>query len=49
MCGQAYLTSARIAEASARARLRREREPFLDVIRMHRDATAHRQPRVPAI
>jgi len=43
MCGQAYLTSARIAEAGAGAMgpfpgYDLNREPFLDVIRMHRDA-----------
>ncbi len=41
MCGQAYLTSARIAgEATGPcAGYAMNEEPFLDVIRMHRDAT----------
>jgi ribonucleoside-diphosphate reductase alpha chain len=39
MCGQAYLTSARIAEAVGPfPGYAPEREPFLEVIRMHRDA-----------
>ncbi len=43
MCGQAYLTSARIAEARAGGMgpfpgYAVNREPFLEVIRMHRDA-----------
>jgi ribonucleoside-diphosphate reductase alpha chain len=39
MCGQAYLTSAAIAEATGPfARYRMNRKPFLDVIEMHRDA-----------
>ena len=39
MCGQAYLTSARIAEAVGPfAGYARNEEPFLEVIRMHRDA-----------
>ncbi len=39
MCGQAYLTSARIAEAKgAFAGFERNREPFLEVIRKHRAA-----------
>ncbi len=45
MCGQAYLTSARIAEAYAGGMgpfpgYEVNREPFLDVIRMHRDAVS---------
>ena len=50
MCGQAYLTSARIAEGSTGpcAGYAVNEEPFLDVIRMHRDADlAHRQPARP--
>ncbi len=45
MCGQAYLTSARIAEAVGPfAGYARNEEPFLEVIRMHGDAVnAHRQ------
>ena len=45
MCGQAYAQSARIAE-SRRARSRAiavNREPMLDVIRMHRDALRRHQ------
>jgi len=39
MCGQAYLTSAEIAEAMGPfARYRMNRKPFLEVIGMHRDA-----------
>ncbi len=39
MCGQAYLTSARIAESVGTfAGYQKNREPFLDVVRMHRDA-----------
>ncbi len=42
MCGQAYLTSSRIAEsAGAFPGYARNAEPFLEVIRMHREA-AHR-------
>ena len=42
MCGQAYLTSARIAESTGPfPGYPRNAEPFLEVIRMHRDA-AHR-------
>ena len=50
MCGQAYLTSARIAAGSTGpcAGYAVNEEPFLDVIRMHRDATldidSHRVP-----
>ncbi len=42
MCGQAYLTSARISEGSTGPceGYAVNEEPFLDVIRMHRDATA---------
>ena len=39
MCGQAYLTSARIAEATGPfPGYAKNEEPFLEVIRMHRDA-----------
>ena len=39
MCGQAYATSAAIAEAMGPfARYRMNRKPFLDVIEMHRSA-----------
>jgi ribonucleoside-diphosphate reductase alpha chain len=39
MCGEAYLTSAKIAEAMGPfARYRMNRKPFLEVIGMHRDA-----------
>ena len=42
MCGQAYLTSARIAEAIGPfGGYKKNREPFLEVIGLHRDA-AHR-------
>ncbi len=42
MCGQAYLTSSRIAESTGPfPGYARNAEPFLEVIRMHRDA-AHR-------
>jgi ribonucleoside-diphosphate reductase alpha chain len=42
MCGQAYLTSARIAESTRPfAGYARNSEPFLEVIRMHRDAAHH--------
>src|ERR1700722_18115214 len=50
MCGQAYLTSARIAEGSTGpcAGYEVNEEPFLNVIRMHLDATSridsHRVP-----
>ncbi len=50
MCGQSYLTSARIARdaTGACAGYAVNEEPFLDVIRMHRDAThdidSHRVP-----
>ena len=53
MCGQAYLTSARIAEGSTGPceGYAVNEEPFLDVIRMHRDATSridsHRVPAGP--
>jgi ribonucleoside-diphosphate reductase alpha chain len=40
MCGQAYLTSARVSEVTgAFAGYENNREPFLEVIRMHRDAS----------
>ncbi len=40
MCGQAYLTSARIAEVTGGfPGYEKNREPFLEVIRMHRDAS----------
>ena len=51
MCGQAYLTSARIAEADrpVRRATPSNEEPFLEVIRMHRDAiAAHQQQSRPA-
>ncbi len=50
MCGQAYLTSARIAEAVGPfAAWSRNQEPFLEVIRMHRDAVCQiERRRVPA-
>jgi ribonucleoside-diphosphate reductase alpha chain len=39
MCGQAYLTSSRVAEAVGPfARYAENEQPFLEVIRMHRDA-----------
>ena len=39
MCGQAYLTSSRIAESTgAFAEYAANEQPFLEVIRMHRDA-----------
>ena len=39
MCGQAYLTSARIAETTGPfAGYKKNRDAFLEVIRMHRDA-----------
>ena len=39
MCGQAYLTSARVSEAVGPfEEYLRNQEPFLEVIRMHRDA-----------
>src|SRR6266566_1494324 len=42
MCGQAYLTSARLAEAVGPFPYYPENEqPFLEVIGMHRDAVAH--------
>ncbi|HVX66598.1 MAG TPA: vitamin B12-dependent ribonucleotide reductase, partial [Bryobacteraceae bacterium] len=41
MCGQAYLTSARVAEAVGPfARYAENEEPFLEVIRMHRASVA---------
>ena len=40
MCGQAYLTSAQVAEIRGPFEgYAKNREPFLDVIRMHRDAS----------
>ena len=49
MCGQAYLTSARIAEAMGPfPGYAKNDEPFLDVIKMHRDAVNRiNQPRDP--
>src|ERR1700722_17966114 len=42
MCGQAYLTSARIAESTGPfPGYGHNTEPFLEVIRMHREATRH--------
>ena len=42
MCGQAYLTSARIAEATGRSPATgATSRAFLEVIRMHRDAVNH--------
>ncbi len=42
MCGQAYLTSARIAESTGPfPGFAKNAEPFLDVIKMHRDAVNH--------
>ena len=39
MCGQAYLTSARIAESTGPfPGYEKNEEPFLEVIRMHRDS-----------
>jgi ribonucleoside-diphosphate reductase alpha chain len=41
MCGQGYLTSARIAEANGPfPGYARNEQPFLDVIRMHRDSVS---------
>src|SRR5215469_174013 len=41
MCGQAYLTSSRIAETTGPfPGYARNSQPFLDVVRMHRDAAA---------
>jgi ribonucleoside-diphosphate reductase alpha chain len=51
MCGQAYLTSARVAAGSTGpcAGYEVNEEPFLEVIRMHRDATTRiDNRRVPA-
>ena len=40
MCGQAYLTSAQVAEVRGPFEgYKKNREPFLEVIRMHRDAS----------
>jgi ribonucleoside-diphosphate reductase alpha chain len=45
MCGQAYLTSARIAESTGPfPGYAKNEEPFLEVIRMHRDAVHRHQP-----
>jgi ribonucleoside-diphosphate reductase alpha chain len=42
MCGQAYLTSSRVAEAVGTFEGYAEnQQPFLEVIRMHRDAVEH--------
>ncbi|HWQ53160.1 MAG TPA: vitamin B12-dependent ribonucleotide reductase [Bryobacteraceae bacterium] len=42
MCGQAYLTSARVAEAVGTFDgYAKNEDPFLEVIRMHRDAVEH--------
>jgi ribonucleoside-diphosphate reductase alpha chain len=42
MCGQAYLTSARVAEAVGPCPgYAVNEEPFLEVIRMHRDSVQH--------
>ena len=41
MCGQAYLTSSRIAEAVGTfAGYAENEQPFLEVIRMHRDSVS---------
>ncbi|MGC9971142.1 MAG: vitamin B12-dependent ribonucleotide reductase [Bryobacteraceae bacterium] len=46
MCGQAYLTSSRVAEAvGAFAAYEKNQEPFLDVIRMHRGSVSRINPR----
>ncbi|MBM3723875.1 MAG: vitamin B12-dependent ribonucleotide reductase [Acidobacteria bacterium] len=46
MCGQAYLTSARIAEAVGPfPGYAKNEESFLDVMRMHRDSTSRINPR----
>ncbi|MBZ5580716.1 MAG: vitamin B12-dependent ribonucleotide reductase [Acidobacteriia bacterium] len=46
MCGQAYLTSSRIAEAAGTfAGYAPNEQPFLAVIRMHRDAAGRIDPR----
>jgi ribonucleoside-diphosphate reductase alpha chain len=46
MCGQAYLTSSRIAEAVGPfAAYAKNAEPFLEVIRMHRGSVSHIAPR----
>ncbi len=45
MCGQAYLTSARIAESTGPfPGYAKNEEPFLEVIRMHRDSVQRDQP-----
>jgi len=50
MCGQAYLTSARISEAGGPfAEYRKNEDSFLEVIRMHREAVNRIDPKhVPA-
>ncbi|MBI3683967.1 MAG: vitamin B12-dependent ribonucleotide reductase, partial [Acidobacteria bacterium] len=50
MCGQAYLTSARVAEATGPCEgYAGNEEPFLEVIRMHRDSVSRiDSKRVPA-
>jgi len=50
MCGQAYLTSSRVAEAVGPfAGYRENEQPFLEVIRMHRDSVDRvRRVNVPA-
>ena len=46
MCGQAYLTSARIAASIGPfPGYAANEQPFLEVIRMHRDAVEPHQPR----
>jgi ribonucleoside-diphosphate reductase alpha chain len=46
MCGQAYITSSRVAEAvDAFAAYEKNQEPFLDVIRMHRGSVSRINPR----
>src|SRR4029077_3307261 len=47
MCGQAYLTSARIAESMGTfTGYAKNEEPFLEVIRMHRDSVSRINSRV---
>jgi ribonucleoside-diphosphate reductase alpha chain len=50
MCGQAYLTSSRVAEAVGPfAGYRENEQPFLEVIRMHRDSVERvRRTNIPA-
>ncbi|HYZ87485.1 MAG TPA: vitamin B12-dependent ribonucleotide reductase [Bryobacteraceae bacterium] len=46
MCGQAYLTSARIAEATGPfPGYAQNEQPFLEVIKMHRESVANINPR----